>query len=351
MLALGVGAAAIGVAAMSSKAQAKAPAGEPVPDDEEPPRPPVPRGKAPPEAPPKVDLEEAEELDEEPTDEDVEELAQAVREDDAAEPDEDEDEDVTDEDIETIADAVAPKGDEGDEDEAEQVTLTPGQRQYLAALVASIRGTRTLSDEAASQLEAMVREVLLGIDGGPGVLDALQAANHPPTAATWCRLMGGALGGIRAPLSSESQRNRYPAARSVVEAACAVPAPAPTPAPAGPERKPVVTVTAPKVVPVESEPSTAEPDGPAPPPGYNPTSAGRLAKQVARNIDGKGCAGYSRQLLRQFQRAAGIAVDGLYGGGSRGALMHFGIRRPPEACVRTQGSKATRAYPWAHLEG
>lgn len=350
MLALGVGAAALGVAAMSGKAKAAVPSPA-VPDDEEPPRPPMPRGKAPLEEPPKVDLEEAEELDEEPTDEDVEELAQAVREDDAeddaAEP---EDEDVTDEEIDDIADAVASKDDE-DEDEAEQVTLTPGQRQYLASVIASIRGSRTLTDVQGTQLEAMVREVLLGIDGGPGVLDALQAAGHPPTAATWCRLMGGALEGIPAPLSDESQRNRYPEARSVVQAACAAPAPPPAPAPAGPERKPVVTVTSPRSVPVESEPSTPEPEGPTPPPGYNPVSARKLSKQVARNIDAKGCVGYSRQLLRQFQRSAGIAVDGLYGGGSRGALVHYGIRRPPEACVRTQGSKATRAYPWAHLEG
>jgi peptidoglycan hydrolase-like protein with peptidoglycan-binding domain len=71
--------------------------------------------------------------------------------------------------------------------------------------------------------------------------------------------------------------------------------------------------------------------GPVPPAGFNPTSAKKLAKQVAANIDSKGKAGYSRTLLKQFQTAAGIASDGLYGGEARRALIYYGVPRPPTA--------------------
>jgi peptidoglycan hydrolase-like protein with peptidoglycan-binding domain len=49
--------------------------------------------------------------------------------------------------------------------------------------------------------------------------------------------------------------------------------------------------------------------------------------------------------MRQFQRAAGINADGLYGGSTRGALIYFGVRNPPAAYVRsTSRGRETVAY-------
>lgn len=357
LVTLGLGAGVAGIAALAggAKAKAKAPPAE-GPDAE----PTPPRRVAPPGPP--VSVPEPEEIDEDVTQEELDDLADAVdQEEDDDEPEDEDDEDdepepdepdVTDEELDDLADAVDLEEDDDAEDDEgdDQVTLSDTQRAYLAALRQSIRGSQTLSDQQMGQLEAMLREVLLGVDGGPAVLSALQAAGHPPTAATWCRLMGGSLEGLRPPLSPASIRNRYPSIRGVIETVCATPAPEPEPE----EREAVVTVDSPRrapPTPVESEPGTAEPTGPQPPAGYNPVSAGRLSKQVARNIDAKACAGYSRQLLRQFQRAAGLEVDGLYGGGSRGALIHFGVRRPPQPCVATRGSRETRPYKWADMEG
>jgi murein L,D-transpeptidase YcbB/YkuD len=38
---------------------------------------------------------------------------------------------------------------------------------------------------------------------------------------------------------------------------------------------------------------------------------------------------YSRPLVKEFQTAAGIASDGIYGGTTRGALLYFGASRAP----------------------
>jgi hypothetical protein len=65
------------------------------------------------------------------------------------------------------------------------------------------------------------------------------------------------------------------------------------------------------------------------PPGFDPFRAVEIAPTVATNIATE--EHYDRNLLKEFQKAAGIAVDGLYGGGSRAALQFYGIenaRRP-----------------------
>jgi len=85
-----------------------------------------------------------------------------------------------------------------------------------------------------------------------------------------------------------------------------------------------------------------------PPAGFDPAKARRVAKQVAANLDAKGRAGYSREQLRQFQLAAGIAADGIYGGGARGALIFFGVPRPPQPFFKPT---ATTPYPWAAQAG
>ena len=59
-------------------------------------------------------------------------------------------------------------------------------------------------------------------------------------------------------------------------------------------------------------------------------AARREAPQVARHIARKGRL-YSRQLVRDFQRHAGVATDGVYGPRTREALAFFGVVNPPEA--------------------
>ena len=67
-------------------------------------------------------------------------------------------------------------------------------------------------------------------------------------------------------------------------------------------------------------------------PGLNLPLASQLAVQVEANIKSKK-ANYDRTLLKQFQSAAGLTVDGLYGGSSAGALRYFLHRAPPKALV------------------
>lgn len=64
------------------------------------------------------------------------------------------------------------------------------------------------------------------------------------------------------------------------------------------------------------------------PPGYNRQEAELRAAQLSPYLMamaalGKGKYNYNRPRVRSFQRAAGIAVDGSYGGGTRGALVYF----------------------------
>lgn len=66
-----------------------------------------------------------------------------------------------------------------------------------------------------------------------------------------------------------------------------------------------------------------------PPSGFDVSLARTLAPRVNDNLASKGIERYDRSLLKQFQRAAGISQDGLYGGGSRGALIFYGIPNPP----------------------
>jgi len=122
-------------------------------------------------------------------------------------------------------------------------------------------------------------------------------------------------------------------------------------APQGPSSAPQ-TVREPEPVDLELDepPAAALPVdvGPVPPSGFNPTSARKLAKQVSANIDSKAKL-YSRDLLKQFQTAAGIAADGLYGGGSRRALIFFGVPRPAQPLFKPTATPAE--YPWSKQAG
>lgn len=117
------------------------------------------------------------------------------------------------------------------------------------------------------------------------------------------------------------------------------PAPSIAPAPPAPPIPELPPLPEP---PPDSAPLASAPSSPQPPAGFNPTSARKLAKQVAAQLDSKG-RNYSVVLLKQFQTAAGIAADGLYGGGSRGALIAYGITRPPAPMFKPT---TTTPYPW-----
>lgn len=121
---------------------------------------------------------------------------------------------------------------------------------------------------------------------------------------------------------------------------------------------PSIVATAPVPVPMSAVVPAAPPaPGPAPPPapppppdpsegppaGFNVATARRLAKQVANNITNKKYD-YSRQLLRDFQRAAGLTADGIYGGTTHGALIALGVPRPPSALFKPTESVP---YRWA----
>jgi len=118
------------------------------------------------------------------------------------------------------------------------------------------------------------------------------------------------------------------------------------PAPPAPPEPPPMTDTIESVAlpPMDAAPIATLPSS-APPAGYDPAKARTLAKQVAANITNKK-NNYAREMLAQFQRAAGIASEGIYGGESRGALEFYGVRRPPPALFKPTG---TIPYKWASL--
>lgn len=78
-------------------------------------------------------------------------------------------------------------------------------------------------------------------------------------------------------------------------------------------------------------------------PNANPHAARALAPRVATNIAQRRSA-YDRGLLRQFQAEAGLVVDGLYGGGSAGALRYYLEKPPPRPLFRPTTEKAYSPY-------
>ena len=106
---------------------------------------------------------------------------------------------------------------------------------------------------------------------------------------------------------------------------------------------PAAVIATPATLP--APPDTTAQVGPVPPAGFAPATARKLAKQVAANLDSEGRANYSRDLMKQFQTAAGIDADGLYGGGTRRALMFYGVARPPQPFFKPTATPPD--YPWA----
>lgn len=74
----------------------------------------------------------------------------------------------------------------------------------------------------------------------------------------------------------------------------------------------------------------------------DPDEARRLAAGTATAIRERSSGWRNR--LRAFQRAAGIAADGRYGGLSYNALIYYGIRNPPPARSRPRPDEAAANY-------
>lgn len=144
------------------------------------------------------------------------------------------------------------------------------------------------------------------------------------------------------------------------ELPAAEPAPAPAPPQEAPAPPPVAEAPPPPVAPPvpqpevapapapvpEAAPPAAQPmvmEGPKPPAGFDPALARKLAPRLAQNIAEKKYS-YSRKLALDFQKAAGIDADKIYGGETRGALLAFGVRRPPRALHKPT---ETQPYKWA----
>lgn len=102
-----------------------------------------------------------------------------------------------------------------------------------------------------------------------------------------------------------------------------------------------------------TEPETDEGEPPPPPDGFDPKKATRLAPAVQKDVSSKDY-NYSRDLLKKFQTAAGIGADGIYGPGSRGALIFYGVKNARKALFDPE-KKGTVPYPenlkyWAKQE-
>jgi len=66
------------------------------------------------------------------------------------------------------------------------------------------------------------------------------------------------------------------------------------------------------------------------PAGYDPVAARRQAPAIASHLARSGRDKYDRRLLEAWQRLAGLAPDRTYGGGTRGALLYYGVKNPPK---------------------
>lgn len=75
--------------------------------------------------------------------------------------------------------------------------------------------------------------------------------------------------------------------------------------------------------------------------GLDLATARRLAPTLAQRIRRQQYS-TDRRLVSQFQRAAGLPQDGLYGGKTRGALIYFGVKDPPPALFKPTKTEAYR---------
>lgn len=94
-----------------------------------------------------------------------------------------------------------------------------------------------------------------------------------------------------------------------------------------PKAQPKPQPAAPVVVPEEQVPELPITPVQVCPDGYDPEKARRSAVATANHIRNRKYD-YSRKLFKEWQTWAGITPDGIYGGGSAGALQYFGADAP-----------------------
>ncbi len=80
------------------------------------------------------------------------------------------------------------------------------------------------------------------------------------------------------------------------------------------------------------------------PDGYDPAKARKTAPALADHLKRK-VYDYDRRLVRAWQTAAALEPDGIYGGATRGALIHYGVASPPKALF-----KPTQTIPYTPPE-
>lgn len=101
------------------------------------------------------------------------------------------------------------------------------------------------------------------------------------------------------------------------------PKPAKTAKAAPKPAKAPTTPSTPAATPAGQDQAPARPLAPIPA-GYDPAGARRMAPSLARHLKAKGRSNSDRTMVRSFQTKAGIKPDGIYGGGTRGALLYYG---------------------------
>jgi hypothetical protein len=83
------------------------------------------------------------------------------------------------------------------------------------------------------------------------------------------------------------------------------------------------------VAPVAQPHGSPSAPGSQTPAGYDPAAARRGARALVNHLKRAGKANYDRRLLEAWQRQAGLVPDRIYGGSTRGALLHYGASDAP----------------------
>lgn len=147
---------------------------------------------------------------------------------------------------------------------------------------------------------------------------AVQQAQLPPPPAT------------STPITSQKEASPFRPPPPLPTAPAPAPAPAPMSrlVPTGPIIDVVYDpeVNGPRNVSPVLQPKSQGPQIPA---GYDPAKARAGAPAIASMLAKKGPANYVRAEMKGWQKLAGLTPDGLYGGSSRGALIHYGVKDPP----------------------
>lgn len=195
----------------------------------------------------------------------------------------------------------------------------------LAALAAS-GGSSRRRGAVTPQTRARVRDTL----GTPDTAAAALPVEDPPASVDPDRRPSSSSSSSS---SSGSGQSAWAASRTGSSSSSGADAPVPSGPAAG------LTITPPP----EDAGTEGSGDGAIEiPTTHDPDEARRLAAGTANAI--RSSSSGWRNRLRAFQRAAGIPVDGRYGGLSYNALIYYGIRNPPAPRSAPRPSAAAANY-------